>query len=232
MANQASAQIGHNRPPDPIDEITAAYEVERAESENWADGSPVENEAQMKEVDALRKAMRQCRLDLERGQKSATAPLYDAYVSERDRWKPTIEDTKRIEKALVATVDTFKRKLAEKKRAEEKAAWEAAEMARREAEEKAKAAASTDLEAQREVAIAKEAAIQAEKAAQEAKRNQVKGLRTVTKYEITDHRALLNWIARNRRDDITAFIEEWARKNYKPDPRADGLNVWQEKEAY
>jgi hypothetical protein len=223
--------IGHNQAPDPIDDITAAYEAEREEAANWLDGAPVENEAQMTEVDGLRKAMRQWRLDLERGQKSATASLYDAYVSERDRWKPTIEDAKRIEKALVATVDAFKRKLAEQKRAEERAAWEAAEKARREAEEKARAAAESDLEAQREAAAAKEAAMQAEKAAQAAKRDQVKGLRTVTKYEITDHRAALHWIAANDREAMTAFIEEYVRRHHK-DRAIEGVKVRQEKEAY
>lgn len=224
--------IGHNNPPDPIDQITAAYEAARQEAENWLDGSPVENEAQMKAVDDLRKAMRQMRLDLERGQKSATAPLYDAYKAEGERWKPTIEDAKRIEAGLVAAVDAFKRKLAEAKRAAERAAWEAAEKARREAEEKARAAAATDLEAQREAAAAKEAAMQAEKVAQAASKDQVKGMRSVTKWEITDHRAFLHWIAKNDRDAITAFLDEYARKEHKAVANADGLRVWIEKEAY
>jgi hypothetical protein len=226
------ATIGGNNPPDPIDAITAAYEAEREEAENWTDGEPVENEAQMKEVDALRKAMRQWRLDLEKGQKSAAAPLHDAWKAELARWKPTIDDAKRIESCLVATVDAFKRKLAEEKRAAERAAWEAAEKARKEAEAKAQAAVETDLEAQREAAAAKEAAMQAEKAAQAAKKDQVKGLRTVTKYEITDHRAFLHWIAKNDRDAITAFLEEYARKEHKVVANADGLRVWQEKAAY
>lgn len=232
MMEAQTAQIGHNGPPDPIDEITAAYEAEREMAEGWADGSPVTSEAQMAEVDELRKAMRDWRLGLEKGQEAAVKPLRDATNAERDRWKPTIADAKRIEGALVATVNAFKQKLAEQKRAEEKAAWEAANAAKREAEEKARAAAESDLEAQREAAAAKEAAMQAEKAAQAAKKDQVKGLRSVTKYEITDYRDLLHWIAKNRKDDITAFIDEWARKNHKPDPQAPGLRVWTEKEAY
>lgn len=231
MEDHAPA-IGHNNPPDPIDTISAAYEAEREEAENWTDGEPVENEAQMKEVDALRKAMREWRIELERGQKSATAPLYDAYKAELARWKPTIEDAKRIEGALVATVDAFKRKLAEKKRAEERAAWEAAEKARREAEAKARAAAESDLEAQREAAAAKEAAMEAEKAAQAAKKDQVKGLRSVTLYEITDYREFLHWVAKNDKDAICAFLDEYARKEHKVVANADGLRVWTEKQAY
>ena len=64
---------------------------------NWLDGSPVENEAQMKAVDGLRKQAREWRMALKAGQKSATAPLYDAYKAEGARWKPTIEDAQRID---------------------------------------------------------------------------------------------------------------------------------------
>lgn len=227
----APAPIGHNSPPDAIDEINAAYEAEREEAANWLDGSPVETEGQMKAVDELRKAMRQWRLDLEKGQKSASAPLYDAYKGEIARWKPTIEDAKRIEGCLVAAVDGFKRKLAEKKRAAERAAWEAAEKARLEAEAKARAAAASDLEAQREAEAAKQAYLDAEKAAQDASKDHVKGMRTVTRYEITDHRAALHDIAKNDREAVTAFIEEYVRRNHKA--RAiEGVKVWQDKEAF
>lgn len=226
------AVVGGNNPPDPIDTITAAYDDERQEAENWTDGAPVENEAQMQAVDALRESMRQWRLELERGQKAATAPLREVYQAELDRWKPTIADAKRIEGCLVATVDTFKRKLAAEKQEAERKAWEAANKARREAEEKARLADATNLEAQRETEAARQAAIDAEKVAQEAKRDQVKGMRTVTLYEVEDHRALLHWIAANRRDDITAFIDDWARRNHKATGTVDGLRVWQEKGAY
>lgn len=226
------AGLGHNNPPSPIDEITAAYEAEREEAENWLDGTPVENEGQMKAVDALREAMRRWRIDLERGQKSASAPMYDAYKAELARWKPTIEDARRIEGCLVAAVDGFKRKLAEERKAQERAAWEAARAAEREAEERARAADASNLQAQREAEAAKRAAIEAEAAAQAVSANQVKGLRKVTRYEITDHMALTRWIWLNRRADAIAFVEEWVRKNHKPDPHADGLRVWEDREAY
>jgi hypothetical protein len=231
-AMNAPAPMGHNSPPDQIDEINAAFEAEREEAANWLDGSTVENEGQVKAVDALRKSMRQWRLELEKGQKSASAPLYDAYKVELARWKPTIEDAKRIEGCLVAAVDGFKRKLAEEKRAAERAAWEEAEKARREAEEKARAAALSDLNAQREADVAKQAALEAQKAAQAARKDQLKGLRKVTRFQITDHRALVNWIARNDKDAMTAFVEEWARKNHKTHGNADGLSVWIEEEAF
>ena len=222
----------HNNPPDPIDEIISTYDDSRSEAENWLDGSPVENEAQMKAVDDLRKDMRRMRLDLERGQKSAAAPLYDVYKAELARWKPTIEDAKRIEGGLVAAVDVFKRKLAEEKREAERLAWESANKARQEAEAKAAAANAADIEAQREAAAAKEAAMEAERMAQAARKDQVKGMRKAVKYEITSHRELLHWIAQNDKDAMTAFIEEWARKNHKENRSADGLRVWDAQEAY
>lgn len=226
------AVIGANNPPDPIDVICAEFEAAREEASNWLDGKPVTDEAQMKAVDGLRKQAREWRMALEAGQKSATAPLYDAYKAEGARWKPTLEDAQRIEKGLVALVDDFKRKLAAEKaeaaRKAEREAWDATRAAR-EASERANAA---DLEAQRAAAEAQRQAEEAQRRATAASKDTVKGLRTVTRYEITDHRALLNWIATNRRDDVTAFIEEWARKNHREFDAANGLRVWQEKAAF
>lgn len=232
MNDMTPAPAGHNNPPSPIDDITGQYEDERSEAENWLDGTPVTSEGQMTAVDALRKSMRECRLTLEKGQKAATAPLLEALNAERERWKPEIEDTKRIEGGLVALVDGYKRKLAAEKAAAEKAAWEAANKARREAEAKAAAANAADIEAQREAEEAKRQAMEAEKAAQAARKDTVKGLRKVTRYEVTDYKALLHWLAANRKDDVIAFMDEWARKNHKTERQAEGLNVWDDKEAY
>lgn len=226
------AIIGGNAPPDPIDEITQPFDAYRQEAENWLDGQPVETEGQMKAVDALRKQMRDWRIALEGGQKAATAPLYEAYKAEGERWKPTIEDAKRIEKCLVSAVDAFKRKLADEKAAAERAARAEAERKMREAQEATARANAANLEAQREAALAQREADLAARAAAAASRDTVKGLRTVVRHEVTDHRALLNWIARFDRDAITAFIDEWARKNHKQNRAADGLRVWEQKEAF
>jgi hypothetical protein len=207
-------KIGGNNPPDPIDTLTAPFDGDRSEAENWLDGTPVETEAQMKAVDALRASMRQWRLGLERGQKDATAPLHEIYKAELERWKPIIADAKRIEDGLVACGDTFKRKLAAEK-----------EAARKEAERVA-------WEATRAAAKAMEDAEAAQQAAMAEKKDTVKGLRSVTHYEVTDHRALLHYIAKEAREDVTAFIDEWARKNHKEFPNADGLRVWIAKESF
>lgn len=225
------AVIGANNPPDPIDAICAQYEGERMEAENWLDGTPVENEGQMKAVDVLRKAMREFRLGLEAGQKSATAPLYDAYKAEGARWKPSIDDAKRIESGLVSLVDGFKKKLAVEKEAAEREARAEAARKMREAEEAARAANAADIEAQRAAAEAQREAEEAQRRAAAASKDTVKGLRTVTKYQIEDHRAALHDIATNDRDAVTAFIEDYVRRNHKA-RSINGVRVWQEKEAF
>ena len=186
----------------------------------------------MKVVDALRANMRQWRLALERGQKDATAPLHDIYKAELERWKPIITDAKRIEEGLVAIGDGFKRKLAAEKEAARKEAERVAWEATRAAQEAARLADASNIEATRAAAKAMEDADAAQQAAMAAKKDTVKGLRTVTKYEVTDHRALLHYIAKEAREDVTAFIDEWARKHHKEFPNADGLRVWIEKEGF
>lgn len=226
------AMIGANNPPDPIDTITSPFDDARAEAEGWLDGKAVETEGQMKAVDELRGSMRQWRLGLERGQKDATAPLHDAWKREGERWKPTIADAKLIEDSLVSLVDGFKRKLAAEKEAARKAAWDMAETARRDAEALAAKADAGNIEEQRAALQAREAAVIARAQAAVAQKDTVKGMRKVTRYEITDHRALLHFIAKVDKPAITAFIEEWARKNHKENRAADGLRVWTDEEAY
>lgn len=232
MAEQTTPPpAGHNAPPDAIDEVIAAYADIIGEAENWLDGTEVTNKAQMKDVDDLRKHMRQARLDAERGQKSEAAPMHDAWKAALARWKPTIEDFRRIEAGLVALVGNYKQKLAAEKKAAERAAWDAAEKSRREAEAKAAAANAADLEAQREAAEAKQAALDAEIAAKAKSADKVKGMRAVKRYEIADHRAALHWIAANDREAITAFIEDYVRRNFKT-TAIDGVTVTETKEAY
>lgn len=222
------AVLGGNNPPDPIDAICAQFEADRDEAANWLDGSKVENEDQMKAVDALRKSAREWRLALEAGQKSASAPLHDAWKAELARWKPTLDDAKRHEDGLKALLDGFKQKLAAEKAEAERVARAEAAQKMREAEEAARRANAANLEEQRAAAEAQREAEEALRRVADAKKEKVTGLRTVTRYEIEDHRAALHDIAASDRDAITAFIEEYVRRNHKA--RAiNGVRVWQEK---
>lgn len=227
----APANIGHNAPPDPIDEALAPYGDTITEAESWLDGSKVENEGQMKAVDALTKEIKSALKSVNAGEKSAAAPLHDAWKAEKARWKPTIDDLTRIRDGLVSLVGDFKKKLAAEKAAAERAAWEEADKARREAESKAAEAASGDIDAQREAAAAKERAAALVREASATREDTVKGMRKVQKYEIQDHRAALHDIALNDREAVTAFIEEYVRRHFKA-RSIKGVKVWEEKEAF
>lgn len=225
------SNIGHNNPPDPIDEALAPYGDAIEEAQNWLDGEPIQNEDQLKATDALLKTIKGALKDLNAARDEATKPLHEAWKAEVARWKPTQDDLDRIIKGLVACQDPFKRALAAQKEAEKRAAWEAAEKARREAEEAARAAQASDIAAQREAA---EKAAEAQRALEEAsakQKDKVKGMRTVHLYEIEDHRAALHWIAQNDRDAMTAFIEAYVAKNHK-DTAIAGVRRWTEKEAF
>lgn len=209
----AIAQTGHNNPPDPIDAINAHFEAVREEAENWLDGSPVETDGQMQAVDALIKDVKGWKKQLEAGQKSESAPLHDAWKEALARWKPTLDDADRIVKGLVATVDAFKRKLAAEKEAERKRAEAEAWEKTRAAAEVARQADASNLEQQRAAAEAQREAEEAQRAAQAAKNDTVKGLRTYEVTEVLDRRALINWIATNRKDDLAEWMGEYARRH-------------------
>jgi hypothetical protein len=230
--DNARAISGNNNPPNPIDEALAPFDATREEAESWLDGKPVETEGQMKAVDALIKEMKAARKAVEAAEESTAKPMYDAWKAKKAEFAPTLNDLDRIVKGLVACVDGFKRKLAAEKEAARKEAERKAWEATRAAQEAARLADASNIDATRAAAKAMEDAEAAQKAAMDAKKDVVKGLRTVTRYEVTDHRALLNYIAKNVRDDMTAFIDAWAAKHHKEFPNADGLRVWIEKESF
>lgn len=223
--------IGHNNPPDVLDDALAPFADAISEAEAWLDGSPVENKGQMQAVDALIKSIKQAKKAVEGAEESEAKPIYDQWKAAKARFKPTLDDLDRITKGLVAAVDGYKRKLAAEQAEAERQARAEAERKMREAKEAAMQANAADLDAQRQADALRAAAEQAAKDARAIASESVKGLRTETLFEVTDYRALINWIARNDKDAIVAFCDEWARKNHKT-TEADGLKVWQEKRAF
>lgn len=221
----------HNNPPNPIDEALAPYGDFISEAESWADGSPVENADQMKAVDGLTKEIKAAKKAVSMAEESEAKPIYDQWKAKKAEFKPTLDDLDRIIKALVGIVAPFKAKLAAEKKAAERAAWEAADKLRREAEAKAALAAAGDLEARREADAAKQEALEAQKAAQVSARDKVGGMRKVVRFEIHDHRAALHDIAKNDRPAITEFIDAYVAKNFKL-RTIDGVKVTETKEAF
>jgi len=222
------APIGHNNPPDPISNALAPHDAVISEAENWTDGEKVENEAQMDAVDDLIKGMKLVKKEVVAAEESAAKPLFDIWKAEKARWKPTIEDLDRIIKALVKTVDPFKRKLAAEKAEAERVAWEKANAARFEAERAAREANASDIEAQRQADAAKEAALEADKAARAAKADKPKGLRKVKHFEIENFSEAWGCIPPHEKE---AIVTAWVEKNHKTRD-IPGVKQWIEKEAY
>ena len=214
----ALAPIGHNLPPDPIDEALAPFSDLITEAEGWLDGQAVTNEGQMKAVDTLIKGMKAARKAVDEARDVSTKPLHEAWKTEVARWKPTQDDLDLQVKGLVALVDAFKRQLAAEKEAARKAAWEAAQKAEAEARAKAAAAEASNIEAQREARAAMEAAEIARVQASLAQKDTVKGLRWYDCYEVLDLRAAVNWIAANDKAAMKTFAEDYIAKNAKAFP--------------
>ncbi|MGM0584240.1 MAG: hypothetical protein ACQEUZ_06285 [Pseudomonadota bacterium] len=225
------AKIGHNNPPDPLDEAIAPYGDAIEEAGNWLDGEPVQTEEQMKAVDALLRDIKEAEKAAKAAEEAEAKPLHDAWKAAKARYKPTLDDLARLKKGLAGVMDAFKRKLAQEKAEAQRKAREEAEAKRRAAEEAARAAQETDIEAQRAAAQAQQEAEDAQRQAVAASKEQVKGLRTVTRYEIEDHRAALHWIVREDRDAMVAFIEDYVRRHHKT-ASIEGVRVWTEREAF
>jgi peptidoglycan hydrolase CwlO-like protein len=173
----------HNNPPDPIDEATAPYADAIAEAEEWLDGSKVETEGQMKEVDKLLKDIKAAKKAVGDAEESEAKPMHDAWKAAKARYKPTLDDLERMAKGLVSLVGDFKKKLAAEKAEAERIAAQAAYAARKAAEEAAKKADEGDIEAQRAAAQALADAKEAEASRRAATSDSVKGMRTVWEYE-------------------------------------------------
>lgn len=222
--------IGHNMPPDPLDEALAPFGDAITEAESWLDGAIVENRGQMDAVDGLTKQIKAAKKAAEAVEESAAKPIYDQWKATKAKFAPTITDLDRIVKGLVAAVSGYKQKLAAEQAAKEREARAEAMRLMAEAEAKSKAAEATDIASVREAADALEAARAATARASAIKADAVKGLRRTEMYEITDHREALHWIAKNDRDAITAFVEEYVRTHFMAS-KIDGVTTWAERVA-
>lgn len=225
------AVIGGNNPPDPIDTALAPFNDTLEEVANWLDGATVENDGQLAATDKLLKDLKAARKAVDTARDDCTKPLHEIWKAEVARWKPTQDDLDRQVKCLVAAQAPYKEKLAAEKEAKRQAAEAEARAKAEEARQAHLAANAASLEEQRRADDLLKAADEAAKQAAHASKDTVKGMRTVQVYEITDHRAALNWIARNDRNAVTAFIEEYVRRNFKL-RQIEGVVVDTRKEAY
>lgn len=225
------AVIGGNAPPDPIDTALEPYGEILEEVANWLDGALVENDGQLKATDALLKDLKAARKAVDEARDECTKPLHEVWKAEVARWKPTQDDLDRQVKCLVAAQAPYKQKLVAEQEAAKAKAREEAERIAEEARKAHLAANAASIEEQRKADELLAAAEDAAKAFAKADKETVKGMRTVQVYTIESHKDALNWIARNDREAVTAFIEEYVRRNFKG--RAiDGVKVTTQKEAF
>jgi hypothetical protein len=209
---QDIAAMGHNLPPNPIDEALVPFGDAITEAEAWLDGKPVETEGQMKAVDALIKDVKAAKKAVEGAEESAAKPIYDQWKAEKAKFAPTITDLDRIVKGLVATVDGFKRKLAAEKEAARKEAERLAWEETRKAQEAARNAAANDIEAQRAADAQIAAAEDAQRKATAAANDTVKGMRTYTVRTVTDALTFARWVWVNDRASLEAWLQAYADK--------------------
>jgi len=205
--DRSKEMLNHNNPPNDLDEALSPYGDAIELAEGMLSGDPVENEVQMKAVDAVLKDIKAAEKAVKMSEESAAKPVYDAWKAEKARFTPTLEDLARIKKGLTAMVGDFKKALAAKKEAERRAAFAEADRLRKEAE--AKARNDSDIDAQREAAAMALAAKQAQQAARQTEK--VKG---------------------NDKPAVTAFIEDYAQRFRQINTPMDGLRVWEDREAF
>ena len=225
------AVLGGNMPPDPLDAAVALYETDREEAETWLDGKSVENTDQMKAVDALTASMKEARKAVDDAKESEYRPHKTQCDNIVAKYKPTLEDHDTIIKGLVSIVSMFKTAEAARVKAATDAAWAEANRLRIAAEEAKSAENVGDLESARGSTEAAKAVIEAEKAAKAVAKSAPKGMRTVTKHEVIDLRALVNFIAKTDKDAMAAFATEYARKHHADIPN-EIVNTYTVKEAY
>jgi hypothetical protein len=224
-------EVGHNNPPDPIDEAMAPFDAIREEAEGWLDGKPVETEGQMLAVDTLIKSMKAAKKAVETAEESAAKPIYDQWKAEKAKFKPTLDDLDRIVKGLVAAVDGFKRKLAAEKEEARKLAERKAWLAAEEARKAALAADASNIEAQREAAAKQAAAEAAMRDATVAKNDTVKGLRTYVTRKVEDPMLFGRWVWINDREAFEGFLAEYLRKMDRIPAGCQGVSETSEKRA-
>lgn len=209
------------------------------EARNYADGSPVETQAQADDVSRIIDALRQSAKAAEDQRKVENKPHDDAKAAVQAKYAPLFADPKtktpgqvwKAIDALKATLVPYLRKLDDEKREAERKAREEADRKAREAAEAMRSADAANLEA-REAA---EAQVQeAERAQQDAKAaakdkahatggTRALGLRTRHVAEITDlHKAVAHFW-RLDEEPFRALAQRLADEQVRAGRRGDAI---------
>jgi hypothetical protein len=228
--------MGHNKPPVELEQqdLLVPFAAYIEEAEHWLDGVPVINEEQLEAVDTLLLHVKAAEKLVARARDAATKPLHDAWKAEVARWKAPLDDLERQRRGLAHIASEFKVRLADEREVEARRLRLDAERSMRSAQELAKRADPGDIHSVRIAKNARSEAEEALRASRQIEKARPKGIRTVRKWAFLDgdgRRRALHWIAQNDRDAVTEFIETYVARNFRQKP-IEGVNVWEEREAY
>lgn len=220
------SEIGHNNPP-AVEAMALHVEDLFKLVSDTTDGAEVKTDEQEAALDGLLDDVRQAKKDSEANRKSEKQPHLDAGAAVDAAWKPILS-------RLDAAANEIKAKLTPYRIAKEAAKAEAARKAREEAEAreaKAREALSSDgpLEQRYDAEQSLTTAQKLKVAANKIDRSPT-GLRPHNVVTVTDRRAALNWIAKNDPDALSAFVDDYARRN-APTRQMDGVDVTVERRA-
>lgn len=223
--------IGANHPPpDPTPFDLSRKEIEDLFSEacNWADGSPIENQAQADAVAKLRDDIRAAEKRADERRIEENKPFDDGKAEVQSRYAELIANTKSKKGKTVLAMEALNKALAPwlKKLEDEKLA--AAKKAREEADRLAAIAyqklrdarASEDLEAREQAETLVAEANKAETFASRAENDKAHakgsgravGLRTTYRPEITDMQAFARFVWKNHFGDLSDALTVIAGK--------------------
>lgn len=236
MNDQSPPPMGHNKPPVELEQqdLLVPFAAYIEEAEHWLDGVPVINEEQLEAVDTLLLHVKAAEKLVARARDAATKPLHDAWKAEVARWKAPLDDLERQRRGLAHIASEFKVRLADEREVEARRLRLDAERSMRSAQELAKRADPGDIHSVRIAKNARSEAEEALRASRQIEKARPKGIRTVRKWAFLDgdgRRRALHWIAQNDRDAVTEFIETYVARNFRQKP-IEGVNVWEEREAY
>lgn len=230
-ATARDAKIGDNNPPGktPFERVSERIDDLWTEAKNWLDGSKVTTETESEAVSKLLDDFRKAEKEADDARKAEVKPYDEAKAEIQARYAPLIADTKAVKGRTVLAIEACKAALAPwlaKKEAEQKAI---AEAARKEAEEKqraaleamAKAREANDLAQREEAEAALQDAKRADQAASRAEKTKAHatggaravGLRTSYAPELTDGVAAARHYWATRRADMEMFLLDQARKD-------------------
>jgi hypothetical protein len=221
----------------PFDEIVLEIEGLYDEAKNWADGTPIENQAQCDALDVLDKKLLDASKRLDALRVEEKRPLDEQVQAIQDRYNPLIQPRRgKVDMARSALNPVRAAwKEAERKRKEAIAlkARLDAEEERRKADEAIRASAG-NLEARERAEEQLESAKYAEGVAdrQEKRATTGLGMRTTYRPEITDLNAAIKHYWAARRDDFAALVLSLAESDVRAGKRTiPGFTIHEERKA-